>query len=164
MKSSVAWAIVAAIAMAGLVVVVVVNHQVNTSLLRSRASPNAPWKLLKTPVRIPVLTEPLIAAPLSYNWFTMHVPAQATNAVLKGHFRVTGGLGNDIRCFVTDTDGLENFRNGHRFATYFDSGTVTAQTLRVRLDPGIYYLVFSNRGALFSNKVINGRMEIEYEN
>ena len=66
-------------------------------------------------------------------------------AQVTGRFRAEGGGGNDIQVFILDDDGLENFSNGHRTPTYYNSGRVTVARVNVRLAPGRYHLVFDNQ-------------------
>jgi hypothetical protein len=70
-------------------------------------------------------------------------------------FRARGGSGNDIEVFIFDEDGFENWRNGHRAPTYYNSGRVTVGRFDVRLRPGKYFLVMNNKFSAVSNKVVN---------
>jgi len=72
-----------------------------------------------------------------------------------GRFRARGGSGNNIEVFILDEDGFENWRNGNRTGTYYNSGRVTVGRFDVNLRPGIYYLVMNNSFSLVSNKVVN---------
>ena len=80
-------------------------------------------------------------------------------AVVAGRFRAQGGSGNDIEVFILDSDGLENFRNGHRVPTYYNSGRVTVGTINVTLSEGDYHLVFNNKFSALSNKAVTASVE-----
>lgn len=72
--------------------------------------------------------------------------------VVQGRFQVTAG--KDVEAFIFDQDGFENFSNGTRAKTWYNSGRVTVDSPNVRLRPGTYYLVFSNKFSLVTNKLI----------
>jgi len=82
-------------------------------------------------------------------------PEEAT-LVLQGEFVAMGGSGNDIDLFVMDEINLKNWENNHPATFIYHSGQLTAAKWELTLSqPDIYYIVFSNRFSLFSNKVIN---------
>jgi hypothetical protein len=70
-------------------------------------------------------------------------------------FRARGGSGNDIEVYILDEDGFENWRNGHRVGTYYNSGRLTVGRFDVTLRPGKYFLVMNNKFSAVSNKVVN---------
>lgn len=75
-------------------------------------------------------------------------------ATLTGDFTASGGSGNDIQVLLMGKDDYINWKNGHEFRFYYDSGKITVGEINVYLNPGNYYLVFSNRfGLLFGKKV-----------
>ena len=119
--------------------------------------------LPRVPVKINVAPQSFVVSPNHWQWYPVILPEGAINGRLKGRFTVSGGMGNDIQCVVTDEDGLENMKNHLAYRTYFNSGKVTVQTLDVRLSPGTYYVVFNNTFSLLSNKAVNGALVVEYE-
>lgn len=72
--------------------------------------------------------------------------------VVQGRFRVTAG--KDVEAFIFDQDGFENFSNGTRAKTWYNSGRVTVDSPKLRLRPGTYYLVFSNKFSVVTNKLV----------
>ena len=64
------------------------------------------------------------------------------------------GLSNDIEVFVMPEDDFVNWQNGHPAKTLYNSGRVTVGTLNVNLpaDAGTYYLVFSNKSSLLTQR------------
>ncbi|HEU4593943.1 MAG TPA: hypothetical protein VFS10_02160 [Pyrinomonadaceae bacterium] len=70
-------------------------------------------------------------------------------------FRARGGSRNDIEVFILDEDGFENWRNGHRVGTYYNSGRITVGRFDVNLRPGKYFLVMNNKFSAVSNKVVS---------
>ena len=67
-----------------------------------------------------------------------------------------------MEVYILDEDGFENYRNGHRTQTYYNSGRVTVGTINVTLGSGRYYLVFNNSFSTVSNKAVNARVEMQY--
>jgi hypothetical protein len=94
----------------------------------------------------------LVVDPGGYNWLEWNFD-EVTRVAAR--FRARGGRGNDIEVFILDEDGFENWRNGHRAPTYYNSGRATVGRFNVRLGPGKYYLVMSNKFSSVSNKVVN---------
>jgi hypothetical protein len=88
----------------------------------------------------------------SYSWLEWNFDKQ-TRVTAK--FRARGGSGNDIEVFILDEDGFENWRNGHRVATYYNSSRITVGRFDLNLRPGKYFLVMSNKFSAVSNKVVN---------
>jgi hypothetical protein len=109
--------------------------------------------------RVGIVTEPFTVEPGHYRYFPFTVEDRATVA---GRFRAQGGSGNDIEVYILDEDGFENYRNGHRVQTYYNSGRVTVGTINVALGSGSYYLVFNNSFSTVSNKAVNARVELQY--
>jgi hypothetical protein len=93
-----------------------------------------------------------VVEPGAYSWLEWNFD-EVTRVAAK--FRARGGSGNDIEVFILDEDGFENWRNGHRAPTYYNSGRVTVGRFDVRLRPGKYFLVMSNTFSAVSNKVVN---------
>lgn len=76
------------------------------------------------------------------------------NATLTGDFTASGGSGNDIQVLLMNQDDYINWKNGHAARVYYNSEKITVGKIDVHLNPGTYYLVFSNRfGLLFGKKV-----------
>lgn len=109
--------------------------------------------------RASIVSEPFTVEPGHYRYFPFTVGDRATVA---GRFRAQGGSGNDIEVFILDEDGFENYRNGHRVQTYYNSGRITVGTINVTLGAGSYYLVFNNSFSTVSNKAVNARVELQY--
>jgi hypothetical protein len=93
-----------------------------------------------------------VVEPSHYTWLEWNFD-EVTRVAAR--FRARGGSGNDIEVFILDEDGFENWRNGHRAPTYYNSGRVTVGRFDVRLGRGRYFLVTSNTFSAFSNKVVN---------
>lgn len=109
--------------------------------------------------RAGIVTEPFTVEPGQYRYYSFTVGDRASVA---GRFRAQGGSGNDVEVYILDEDGFENYRNGHRVQTYYNSGRVTVGTINVTLGSGRYYLVFNNSFSTVSNKAVNARVELQY--
>jgi hypothetical protein len=146
-----------------------VSVPVNTPVEKAHASSALPPTL--TPesahweeVVLSPKTEVFTVASRQMQTSTITVPPTWRNMRFQCHFEVQGGSGNDIEAFVTDADGLTNAQNGHSFGSYYNSGgKVTVGTIDIALNPGTYYLLFSNRFSTFSNKVVHANCGMRYE-
>ena len=78
-----------------------------------------------------------------------------------GRFRAEGGGGNDIEVYIFDEDQFENYKNGHRTPTYYNSGRITVARINVNLPENNYVLVFNNKYSVLTNKAITANIEIE---
>ena len=67
-------------------------------------------------------------------YWNFQVGSEGTNVV--GRFRAEGGSGNDIKCLILDADSFENWRNGHRVKTYYNSEKITVANISVSLPEG----------------------------
>lgn len=82
------------------------------------------------------------------------------NTQVTGRFRAEGGNGNDIEVYIVDEDGFENYRNGHAVQTYYNSGRVTVSRINIRLNEGVYYIIFNNQFSSFTNKVVTADIDL----
>ncbi|MGH9971992.1 MAG: hypothetical protein ACREBG_29960 [Pyrinomonadaceae bacterium] len=71
-----------------------------------------------------------------------------------GRFRAEGGGGNDIEVYILDEDQFENWMNGHRTSTYYNSGRVTVANINVNVPPGHFFLVFNNKYSILTSKAV----------
>jgi|ERR1044072_7830966 hypothetical protein len=91
-------------------------------------------------------------------YWQFHVGSNGAN--VRGRFRAEGGGGNDIECYILDSDGLENWLNGHQVNTYYNSGRVTVANINVNLGEGDYAIVFNNKFSAISNKAVTATVEL----
>jgi len=86
------------------------------------------------------------------------------SARVVGRYTVAGGIRNDIRVYITDPDGMENIRNGHQARVWFSTDKVTIGDIDARLPAsGEYVLLLDNGFSPFSNKYVNGTIQLQYE-
>ena len=93
-------------------------------------------------------------------YWTFRVGSDGANVV--GRFRAEGGSGNDIKCLILDADSFENWRNGHRVSTYYNSEKITVANINVNLPEGEYVLVFDNTFSGLSNKAVTANVEMRW--
>ena len=91
-------------------------------------------------------------------YWTFGVGNDGANVI--GRFRAEGGSGNDIKCLILDADSFENWRNGHRVRTYYNSEKITVANINVNLPQGEYVLVFDNTYSVLTNKAITANVEM----
>lgn len=108
-------------------------------------------------------TKVFTVEPRNYLIHRFSIDEKWRNARFQGRFRAEGGSGNDVMVWITDEDGLENFKNRHSFNIWYESGKTTIGKFDVQLAPGNYYLLISNTFSVFANKVVNMEMEISFE-
>jgi hypothetical protein len=109
-----------------------------------------------TVTRETVVDSTFPVGPRAYQSYPFSVPA-GTVGNLKGTFSATGGR-NDIDAWVIDANQMANFANGHNTYFYYHSDYVSYGEIKLRLKPGSYYLIFSNKGALLTNKVVEAHV------
>lgn len=93
-------------------------------------------------------------------YWNFQVGSAGANVV--GRFRAEGGSGNDIKCLILDADSFENWRNGHRVKTYYNSEKITVANVNVNLPPGEYVLVFDNTYSILTNKAVTANVEMRW--
>lgn len=100
----------------------------------------------------------------SYSYFTLAVPADATDVRMQGHFTAMGGSGNDIEVYVVSEDEFTNWKNGHSTPSFYNSGKVTVSDLNASLPngAGTYYLVFNNKFSLLTPKAVQENVSLTY--
>ena len=93
-------------------------------------------------------------------YWNFQVGSAGANVV--GRFRAEGGSGNDIKCLILDADSFENWRNGHRVRTYYNSEKITVANINVNLLQGEYVLVVDNTYSVLTNKAVTANVEIRW--
>lgn len=128
------------------------------------ASPSSPAPTPYWTTGSSKITRQAIALAPGHYWYEMiDVNGHWRNARLVGKFTAQGGGGNDVEAFVTDDDGLANFRNRHGFKQWYYSGRVTVDTIDAAIPLGRCYLVFSNTFSTFAHKSVTFDLRVEYE-
>lgn len=90
-------------------------------------------------------------------------PEQMPNARVQGSFYVGGGSGNDIQAVVAEEAEFLNWINGHPGSVLYASEKITAGKIDVPIQSkGAYVLAFSNKFSLFSAKVVQADISLNY--
>jgi hypothetical protein len=128
----------------------------------------------KTPVQLAPLpaVKPLVdtifdgsfvVPPRTFKPFEIVVSASMANPRLEGTFTASGA-NNDIEVLLLDEQQFSNWQNRHEFRSAYSSGRVTADKLRIDLpEPGKYFVIFSNRFSIFSNKGVVADLKLRYD-
>ena len=86
------------------------------------------------------------------------------NFVLSGNFEVLAGGSRDINAYVVDEIGYKNFYNGNNFRAFFSVTRVTTDRFSIPLfRADTYYVLFSNRFSIFTDKRVDLNIELHYE-
>jgi hypothetical protein len=109
-----------------------------------------------------IVNETFAVAPGTYHYFKWNVGPLINEPRIVGRFVAQGGSGNDIEVYITDVDGFTNYKNRNTFRLWYDSGSVTVGNIDVRVPRGDIYIIFDNRDSIFSNKVVQASLKIQY--
>lgn len=94
-------------------------------------------------------------------WRIPFTVANPQGGRLVGSFTADGGGNDDIECFVINESEYLNFKNNNQYRVFYESGRVTTSEIDLRLRPGRYFLIFSNRWAVFTAKTVAGNIILE---
>lgn len=126
--------------------------------LAAPAAPTPQWQHKVAPHQNTIAIEPR-----GYKSHELSVPSEFRNFRVRLKFRAEGGSGNDVMVYLLDEESFVNWQNGHNYLQYYESGKVTVGSLDVRLKPGKYFMIFSNKMSMFSNKVVHIDSTIEFD-
>ena len=110
-----------------------------------------------------VVSGSFIVEPRTFKPFKVVVAPEMANACVEGTFTASGA-NNDIEVTVLEETQFLNWQNRHKFEAAYESGRVTAGKLKVDLaeTPGTYFVVFSNRFSIVSNKSVVADLKLQY--
>lgn len=176
------WAVPITIFVGGVILLIVlVNFQLDKKTPVNTLTQTTQQKPVPAPTLIPIATptpvptpyfvhndsgvghEAFTLAPGQYRAQPIIVKSEWKNFRLWAKFRAQGGGGNDVAVLLLDDDNLENWKNNHGYYHYYESGKVTVGTIDVKLAPGKYWLVTSNRMSVFANKAVNFDSRVEFD-
>ena len=112
----------------------------------------------------PVVSGAFIVEPRTFKPFKITLAPGMTNARLEGTFTASGAR-NDIEVTLLHEAQFVNWQGRQKFEAAYVSGRVTSGTIAVSLPagPGTYFVVFSNRFSLISNKAVVADVQLRYE-
>jgi hypothetical protein len=105
-----------------------------------------------------------VVPPRTFKPFEIVIGPAMSNARLEGTFTASGA-NHDIEMLLLDEQQFSNWQNRHTFKSTYASGRVTADKVRIDLpsEPGKYFVVFSNRFSIFSNKDVAADLKLRYD-
>ena len=100
----------------------------------------------------------------SYRSWRFDLPLEGKGFKLQGWFNVTRGGSRDINAYVVDATEFVNFKRGNNFYPLYSRRRVSTGRFEVSLDrkAGPYYFILSNRFSLFTDKWVEGAVELTY--
>jgi hypothetical protein len=103
----------------------------------------------------PIVNGSFIVEPRSYKPFKVTVAPGSVNPRVEGTFTASGA-NNDIEVMLLEASQFQNWEKRSKFTVAYQSGRVTSDKLAIPLpaQEGTYYVVFSNRFSLISNKAV----------
>lgn len=106
------------------------------------------------------LDDTVVIEPGQIKYFSFQ-SVKRNGVLVTGAFRASGGARNDVEVYIFDPIGFENYMNGNQAETYYNSGRVTVGKIDVFLPRNKYFLVFSNKFSITSNKVVKAHIELD---
>jgi hypothetical protein len=96
-----------------------------------------------------------------YSYVSILVPMYASNAYVRGNFKVSGGSGEGIKVYIMSQTNYFDWQNGSQVYTYYSTDKVTAGYIDIDVQFGIYYIVFDNTYSP-SYKTVSGEINLIY--
>lgn len=100
--------------------------------------------------------------PLSFKSIKFTVAATGHQGVLVGKYEAWGGK-NDINVVLLNAGEISGFQNFGSYRYYYNPGYIHSDRIKLRLPPGEYVLIFNNRSAGLTTKVVEAYIELRYE-
>ena len=112
----------------------------------------------------PIVTGSFVVGPRTFTPYKFVVTTGMTKPRLEGTFSAQGAR-NDIEVTVLNEAQYTNWQNRDRFSAMYESGRVTDTKVNLELPetPATYYVVFSNRFSLMSNKAVTANVQLCYD-
>jgi hypothetical protein len=160
--------ILAVIAACAVAVVIVVNLASN-SASQAAASGGTSSPLFApqphyVPMTISIASGQVVVRHGSAVNYPITITPEMRDPMVSGTFTAAGGQGNDIAAGLADESGYTNWINGHQAQVYWSTqGKETNGSFEVRLKPGTYYLALSNRFSAFTDKYVDLKATLKYQ-
>ena len=130
---------------------------------------NAPESVPSPPSSVQHLAESVvntafIVGPRNFKPFKVTLTPDMTNARIEGTFTASGA-NDDIEVTLLNEAQFANWQNRAKFEAAYESGRVTSGKIAITLPsgPGTYFVVFSNRFSLISNKAVTADLQLRYD-
>jgi hypothetical protein len=147
--------VAAAILIGSFLIVLSLMH---TNPVRENQSP-----IMINPNYILSISNGTIQVPLhSYTFYHFSAPNGSSAALVKGDFTM-GGDGSNLRIYLLDDVNFNNWKNGHQFNAYYDSGNDSSGTIDVIVPLGkTLYLIYDNIISPIQSKSVYSRINLVY--
>jgi hypothetical protein len=112
----------------------------------------------------PIVNGSFVVGPRTFTPYKFVVTTGMWKPRLEGTLTAQGAR-NDIEVTVLDETQFTNWQNRDTFKAAYESGRVTDTKLNLELPetPATYYVVFSNRFSLMSNKAVTANVQLCYD-
>lgn len=101
--------------------------------------------------------------PRSYTFYHFAAPDGSSNARVSGDFALQGN-GSSVRVYLLDDANFVNWKSGHQFNAYYDSGQNTTDTIDVSVPSGkTLYLIYDNSLSPIPSKTVFSRVNLYYD-
>jgi hypothetical protein len=95
--------------------------------------------------------------------YTIEVKPDMVDPTLRGRFTASGGSGNDVVAAVGDEMNVTNCVNGHEATLVWETpGQMTTGSFAVKLRPGTYNFVISNKFSVITDKKVTADVTLFY--
>jgi len=129
---------------------------------QSASTPAAP-RIRYVPASQKVATGQIAVKAGGYVQYRIRIEPEMRDAHVTGSFNASGGSGNDIEAVIAGESEYTNWINGHAARVLYGThGKKTTDSFDVRLPPGEYYLVFSNKFSTLSDKYVFTEVDLKY--
>jgi len=116
------------------------------------------------PVDQKIATGQIVVKANGYVQYRLTITPEMVEPTVAGSFNASGGGGNDIQAAIADEMNYTNWINGHQAQVFWGTqGKQTTGRFEVKLAPGMYYLVFSNKFSAFTEKQVFLEVDLKYK-
>ena len=116
------------------------------------------------PVSQKLATGQIIVKAGGFVQYRINIEPDMVQPAVAGTFNASGGSGNDITAVIADEMNYTNWINGHQANVFWGTGgKQTTGNFEVRLRPGQYYLVFSNKFSAFTDKQVFLEVDLNHK-
>lgn len=128
----------------------------------SGATASAP-RIRYVPVSQKIASGQVVVKASGYVQYRIRIDPEMREAHVTGSFNASGGSGNDISAVIAGENEYTNWINGHEARVFYGThGKKTTDNFDVRLPPGEYYFVLSNKFSAFSDKYVFIEADLKY--
>jgi hypothetical protein len=116
------------------------------------------------PVSQKIATGQIVVKANGYVQYRITITPEMVEPTVTGSFNASGGSGNDIAAVIADETNYTNWINGHQAQVFWSTqGKQTTGSIESRLQPGMYYLAFSNKFSAFTDKQVFLEVDLNYK-